>query len=297
MTPIRKVVVVLASLALLLAASLVVARPAAATQNAPSMTTGDQWTYNVWHRGGGNTSLVFTVQEQTTLTLGSGVYSVWHVKEAAIATSGGSTVISWDDAWITADGARVAKYVTTGVAILGNTTVTYDPPMPQAVFPLNPGDSWSVPSQTHTQNNLFNFTVNTSYSGFVTGEQSVGVPAGTFSAAAIRSPTTGNPYTLSYFSEQAGWFVQIQSYNGQGVLTSVQNLTAYKYSGYGILGVPYVVWILLLIVVLALVVAVAVLLHRRRPPSPYAAPPQGAPGYPPYQPPAPPPPPGPPPQP
>ncbi len=298
MTPLRKLAVVLLSFALLLGASLAVARPVAATQNAPSLSTGDQWTYGVSSRGGGNSTVVFTIQEQTTLATGSGVYAVWHVKETSIAPFGGSTITSYSDVWIATDGARIAKLVTTGVLFFGNTTVTYDPPIPQAVFPLNAGDSWSVPSQTHTQNNLVNLTTTSSYSGIVTGEQSVTVPAGTFTAAIVRSPSTGNPYTLSYYSEQAGWFVQVRSYNGQGVLTSTQNLTAYKYSGYGILGIPYVVWFILLVVVLALAVTAAILLRRRRPRAPYAMPPQGSQAYPPpYQPPVQPPPQGPPPQP
>lgn len=276
----RKALVIGLALALLGVVSVGAARNAAATQNAPSLGTGNQWTYiRTDVNSGTASSLTLLVKEQTTLTLGGTGYSVWHVKQTTVQPFSGSTLISYDDLWVTVDGLRVAKTVTASVPVLGNTTFTYAPPMPQAVFPLNAGGSWSVPSQATTVNNLVNITVSITTDGIVNDEQSVSVPAGVYTAAVIRSPSSGNPYSLSYYSESAGGFVRIDRYNGQGRLTSVQNLTSTNYSP-GLFGIPTVVWILGF-GVLVVVVAAAVIMLRRRSRSPYPMPPY----RPPYQPP------------
>src|SRR3972149_716937 len=68
-----------------------------------------------------------------------------------------------------------------------------------------PGDYWGDKSTTRTTTSgLGSSSQVASYSGVVTGEVDVTVPAGTFQAAVIRSPASGNPYTLSYYSERIG---------------------------------------------------------------------------------------------
>lgn len=288
MTPIRKSLTILCALALAGMFFLGATGNAAATQTGPSFGSGNRWAYSVANvNGGTNTSMTLTIEEQTALTLGTTSYPVWHVSVQTVQPAGGGTLTSYSDLWVTVDGIRLAKLVTAGFPLLGNTTTTYAPPAPQAVFPLSAGNSWSIPSQETVRNNLINSTFAITSSGIVNGETAVTVPAGTYTAAVIRSPSSGNPYTLSYYSEQAGWFVRVDNYNGAGRLTTVQNLTSTNYNP-GLFGISNVVWIALLTVLLIVVVAAVVLVRRRRPPMRYAAQtpyPPAPPSYPPQQPP------------
>jgi hypothetical protein len=280
LTHIRKIIAVLLVLAFLVTFSLGAAGDAAATQNAPSWSTGNQWVLSATS-GSTTTTETTTVKEQTSLTIGATTYQVWHVSMTATATSGSSSFSQTSDEWFTTDGFKLAR-TQASVFILGNTTSTNDPPYPVVVFPLNPGDSWVGSYQETTQSNLGTSTQTKTYSGSVTGEQSVTVPAGTFTAAVVRTPATGNPYTLSYYSEQVGWLVRIDTYNSGGSYESSMNLTSYSYSGYGLFGISSVIWISLLLLVLVIVVAAALVLRGRHPPTSYQAAPQ-APYQRPYQ--------------
>lgn len=245
-------------------------------QNAPNWSTGDYWTYSV---DAGSDRVTWTVQGQTTLTIGSTNHAVWHV--TAATTSGNTTVTI--DTWLTTSGLRVAK--TSGIIpFFGTISVVNDPPEPLAVFPLAQGGTWSGTTSVTTTLGSISNTVSQSYSGTVLGESSVTVPAGTFTAARIRSPSAGDPYEINYFSESTGWLVKSESYDAFGALSETQDLVSFKYSGTLANLLLLVVGV---IVILAVVATVAVVAMRRRRP-PMMAPPPYPQQYPP-QPPAPPP--------
>ncbi len=276
MTPIRKGLVFLLAAAFLGAALLAATGPVRATQNAPSWSTGNQWVYTSVS-GTTTTTLTMTVREQTTLTLGSTTYNVWHVAAQTTVASGTSSISVTLDQYYTVDGLKLAKQNGT---IGGAFSTTYDGPYPLAVFPLNPGASWIGTSQATSQS-IFGTTTSTyNWNGTVLAEQSVQVPAGTYTASVIWSKQVGGSNPAVYFySEQAGWAVRIDSYNSRNHYSGSLNLTSTNYSP-GLFGISNVVWIAGLAVALIVVVA-AVLFMRRRPRAPYAMPPQ------PYQPPPP----------
>ncbi len=277
MTPARKVLVVALALALLGVVSLGAAGNAAATQNAPSWSTGNQWVYS---SANGATTLTMTVKEQTSLTIGATTYTVWHVTATTSTTSGGTTISITVDQYYTVDGLKMARTNGT-LPFLGAVTSTYDAPYPLAVFPLNAGDSWIGSSQATSQSALGTTTTTYNWNGTVMGEGPVNVPAGTFTASQIWDHDgTGSP-SVYFYSEQVGWAARIDSYSG-GRYSSSMNLTSFNYSP-GFLGISSVVWIVILVIALILIVG-AVLLFRRRPRAPYPRqPPQQYP--PPYQPP------------
>ncbi len=278
MTPLRKALVVLLALALLATFALGAAGRAAAAQNAPSWSTGNQWVYSTKFFNTPAT-LTMLVREQTTLTIGTTTYPVWHMNESASASSGSLTFTLWLDGWFTVDGIRQAKQSSN---LFGPTTSVYDPPQPQMVFPLSPGSSWSGTTNVTTTTSTGTTTSPQTYSASVTAEQTITVPAGTFATEVIRSPSTGSSYSLRYYSEQVGNFVKIESY-ALGALTSSENLTSYSYSP-GLFGISNTIWIIILVVALLLIVASVVFL-RRRPRAPYPMPPQQPGQYPqqPYQ--------------
>ncbi len=271
-TPLGKACVFAFGLFVLLALALGAAGRAAATQGAPSWSAGDYWVYAP---SSGNGTVTWTAQQQTTVTVGANTLNVWHT---IVSTSSGSISISLD-MYLTTDGLRVAKTSGT-LPFVGLLTITYDPAMPTAVFPLSKGSNWQGSSSVTTVSGFGTGTTTQSWSGTVTTEDSVTVPAGTFTAAAIRSPSAGDPYDVSYYSESVGWLVKTEHYSGTGALTGTDSLTSYKYSGNGLL------LILLIIGVLAVVAVVGLLvLRRRRPQAPQGMPPQYVPTQQPYYPP------------
>lgn len=265
---------VLLALALLGTFSLGFAGKAAAAQNAPSWSTGNQWVYSTKFLSAPAT-LTMSVKEQTSLSIGATTYPVWHVNESVSASSGSISFTIWLDTWFTVDGIRQAKQSSN---LFGPTAAVYNPPQPQMVFPLSPGTSWSGNTSVTTTTNSGTTTSNQTYDGTVTAEQTISVPAGTFTTEVIRSPSTGSTYDLSYYSEQVGNFVKVESYI-LGSLSSSENLTSYSYSP-GLFGISNTVWIIILVVALILIVAAVVLL-RRRPRAPYPMPPQQPGPYPP----------------
>lgn len=282
--PMRKTSVFTFGMAILVGLVLGSSGQAAGAQNQPSWSTGDYWTYSI---SGGSDTVTWTVLEQTTITVGATSYPVWHV---TTSTTSGNTTITIDT-YITTSGVRIAKTSGT-VPIFGQFSAVFDPPQPQAVFPLTPGSTWSGTTTVTTTLGSISQTTTQSYSGTVLDERSISVPAGTFTVATIRSPSSGNPYTLNYYSEAVGWLVKTESYNTFGTLTSTQELRSYKYSG-GALGT--ILLIVGILVVVAVVAAIALMMVRRRrapmmppgyppqyPPGPYQ-PPQQPPQQPPYQ--------------
>ncbi len=280
MTPARKALVALLALALLATMSVGLSRDAAAAQNAPSWSAGNSWTYSSTLLSTPVT-IVMSVKGQNSLTIAGTTYSVWDLNVSTTASSGGGSISVYSDVWLTVDGYKQAK---TSSTFLAPTTTTYDPPQPEFVFPLAPGDGWSGTTNVTTTTNAGSTTNPQSYSATVTAEQTITVPAGTFTTEVVRSPATGGSYTLTYYSEQVGNSVKTETYF-LGALTSSENLTAYSYSpaSTSFLGLPVVIWIVILVVALVVIVG-AVLLLRRRPRAPY--PPQPPAGQqPPFQPP------------
>ncbi len=282
MTPLRKALVALLALALLGTVSLGAVGKAAAAQNAPSWSPGNQWVYSTKFATIAAT-LTMVVKGQTSLTIGSTTYSVWDVNVTTSVTTGGGSLSYWGDTWYTSDGASVAK---TSSNFLVTSTATYDPPEPRYTFPLAPGTGWSGTSNVTTTTSGGTTTTPQSYSGTVTAEQTIVVPAGTFTTEVIRSPATGSSYRLDYYSDQVGNLVKTETYVAGALFTS-QNLTSFSYSP-GLFGISTTVWIVILVIALILIVASVVFL-RRRPRAPYPMPPpQGQypqPPYPPQQPP------------
>lgn len=278
MTPrrLQRAIVLAFSLLFVLVAALGAAGPARAAQNAPSWSTGDQW---VWtYSAGGNTyTIIDTVQEQSSLTLTSGTYSVWHVNESLTTASGSSSTTTWHQVWIQVGTLSEAKATTP------NTVTTWDPPMAQAVFPLNQ-NSWSL-STTRTFT-VFGFTSTTTitYTGAALPETSVTVTAGTFTAAPVRTPASGTNYVLSYYSDAVGNFVEAVSYQNNAPTQTVV-LASYKYqsAAYGLFFI--VIGGVLGALVLAAVVLYAIRHRRPKYPTQYAQAQPMAPQVPPYQPP------------
>ncbi len=250
--------VILALIAL--AASLCVGSGvAAATQSGPNWETGDYWAYRSTANNG--TTMIWTVGQGETVAVGPNTYDAWHVWQNISSVSPGYSFTVTLHSWLTKDGLGQVKSVGT-FPFVGTMTTTWTPPMPYAVFPLNPGSSWSGTSTERTTSRYGTSNTTVPWSGIVLEETSLTVPAGQFSVAKLRIPATGAPYTIYSYSEAVGWAVQIESYDSNGVLTDTMQLTAFSYSPY-FLGLPPAAWAGIFVGVALTVAAVAIVIFRR----------------------------------
>ncbi len=265
-----RAIAVLIGIAFLFAWSVGPTPRASAVQAGPSWSPGDYWLYEA-EEGGTTVGMKQTVKEPTIVTVGNTTFNTWHVLMETSAFGGGISIsFTTDMYWVVGDLATVK--LNGSFPFVGDLTTTYDPPKSLAVFPLAVGNSWSK-TTTETTISAFGTSVDTTtYTGRVTAEVNVTVPAGTFRAAVIRTPASGNPYTLSYYSQAAGNMVLLEEYDFVGNYESNQSLTEYVYRGSagGALDPMVLVGGMLAIIVLVAVVAL-VFLRRGRPP--VAAPP------------------------
>src|SRR6266571_4745251 len=242
------------------------ASSAAATQDGPTWAAGNQWTYRSTSYP--NTTQTMTLDTIAVVAVGSTNYVTWHAWTNLTTTSSGGTTTFTIDGWLTTDGLQVVKTQSVYPSA-GTVTATYSPPEPALVFALSPGTSWFGNSTVTTTTNSGTTTTTTAWSGQVTSEVSVTVPAGTFDAAVVRSPATGAPYVLVYYAQTAGWAVKLEMYDAGSALTDTFRLVSYAYVAPSMGGLsPLLYWALPLAVAVAVaIVAIALLLRweRRRP--------------------------------
>ncbi len=239
------------------------ASSAAATQDGPTWAAGNQWTYRSTSYP--NTTQTMTLDTIAVVAVGSTNYVTWHAWTNLTTTSSGGTTTFTIDGWLTTDGLQVVKTQSVYPSA-GTVTATYSPPEPALVFPLSPGTSWFGNSTVTTTTNSGTTTTTTAWSGQVTSEVSVTVPAGTFDAAVVRSPATGAPYVLVYYAQTAGWAVKLEMYDAGSALTDTFRLVSYAYVAPSMGGLsPLLYWALPLAVAVAVaIVAIALLLRWRR---------------------------------
>lgn len=270
-----------AGLAIVLALGIVLAAAprAAAAQNRPSWTAGDYWIYT--RTAGGETSTVrVDVVARESITLTSDTYAVWRTTETTTTSDGDVTVTA---TWYEEGTLAVVKTNFTFPPFLGEVQVTYDPPRIEATFPLQAGSSWSLNTTLEVVGIAFSLDI--AYSGAVVAEQSTGVPAGTFSVAVVRTPSTASTDDTreeKHYSDGAGNNVKEESYNGSGERVSNQELTSYRYQSGSLLLILLVVGGL---IVAAIVVGAIVTIRRRRMMRPPGTMPPGAVPPPPFEPP------------
>ena len=261
----RRIAASLAGAAVVLVALLASSVPAAATQSAPAWTTGDYWEYTVTGSSGSGTARV-SVEERTSVALPGGTYPAFHVVvRSDLQAPNGSAVSDRNDFWIRDSDLGIVKR--TGVTSWGDPyTVTYDPPLTTADFPLEIGPyirSWGGTSTVREEGNL-NGTMTLDWDGWCAAEGRVVVPAGAFAAATIWMPVYNPIYTyetsLARYSEAVGYYVLVEIEDRDSNVLVRQELTAYRYSTATLRPLLVVGG---LVAIVALVAASAVILRRR----------------------------------
>jgi hypothetical protein len=297
--------VLMVAMAALVVADLPSARGATSK---PTWTTGDYWVYNLTGSagtgfpslGGGSSTLRYDIKGTTTIQIAGSSVAVYDAKvNLTLLVRYGSTTIALvvsGDEWFRTSDLAPAK-VSLSTTYLGQTasfTLTSDPP-PAIHWPLTSGDSWTVTTnitiatQFPGSSNSTSSTQTASQS--VESDQSLTVPAGTFTVTPVKETISGQSnYTISYWSGTAGNAASQRSYASNGSEQGAMDLKAYNYQagspvppnllGVIVLGIPLLVWLILVAGVVIAILAFAWV--RRRPPPAVAPgpPPAVAPGPP-----------------
>ena len=212
---------ILVIIALLGGAFVLVPQGARADAGAPRWTAGDFWLY-VDASNPNHTRRFEVVGMETTRTLRGSSYDAWHVKDSE--TTGSIAVVT--DLWMRdSDLAVVNRSVTIFVLIIR----TYEPPQPEAVFPLSVQRTWTINVNVSLKiGNGGVSTTLTTASAQVDGELDVTVAAGTFHSFVIRS-LGGGDYTKFYYSDSVGYYSRRENYNAQDQKTEQMDLSSHRY--------------------------------------------------------------------
>src|SRR3989441_4038449 len=262
------------------------AQPARAATSRPSWAAGDFWVYS-YHAAAVGTSYVgvlrLDVVGTDSVTLNGSTYPSYRVKGSISYDFGGASVTYRGDLWYTVDSLAIAKISIT-INVTGTIEVTIWGNPPQSIhWPLTTGDSWTSATDITIKEVISGNTtslyqrLSTTFS--VQADQTIMVPAGTFTTTPVKETMTGSTaYNINYWSPQAGNSVRTEGYNGTGGGSSGSyNLTSYNYQAGTLfttifVGLPLWIWLLLLVPIVAPVVGVLLV----RPPRPgVGAPPPG----------------------
>lgn len=289
----------------MLAAFLVVAPPTQAAASRPVWSPGNYWEYEISGAvspSGEPGTMRLEVVGQDSVTVGSATYPTYRTNLTFNVTIVGSPYEIHGNAWFrTSDLAPVKLNFSFTIVILGpittSITITYNPPL-TVEWPLMEGKEWTVTSTVtfivavadrppETNSTLLSATFE------VDPDETVTVPAGTFTTTPVRQREVGGNTSESHWADEAGNSVEEKSYDSGGNETSSMELTSYSYtppSGTGaetLFGLPWYLW--LLFVLIAAAAVAAFLFLRRRPPAgmpmpPGMMPPQAPPPAPPIEP-------------
>lgn len=301
------------SLAIVLAFGLVVlaATPAASASTAmPSWSAGDYWTYalNAGTLFGGtfagSATMRYDVVGPDSLSVGGSSVPVWKTKlNVSVSISSGfisaQLYLNGNAYFRQSDLGQVQQGFS---ASYGGTTVSfttsYNPP--QAIqWPLTAGAQWTTTTNvTFASSTGSPTTVQETIQSSVQADQSLTVPAGTFTVTPVKQTmgALAAEYTVYFWSATVGNYVSMRNYySSNDTEISSVDLQSYSFGAGGlglssiVLGLPLYAWIAIIVIVVVVIAAVALL--RRKKPAPPMMPPPGAmpPGPGPGQPPMPPP--------
>jgi len=259
----------IAAFVVVLSASLFATGAARADANRPRWTAGDYWVYS---RTSDNRTTRYDVVGPETVTL-SQAYAAFHLRKSVTMISGSTNVTVTTDEWVREGDLAIVKSV---AVVIATQTVTFDPPLTQASFPLSAGKSWTVQTAVHLVWGFIDTTVTLSGDASVLSEGPLTVPAGSFTAVAVRENGAlnqlGGAHSVLYFSETSGNWVKRETYNANDQRTTEEVLTSYRCQSCFSL-----VLVIVVIAVLAAAAIVGLLVLRKRgsrapPPTPETRP-------------------------
>src|SRR5438477_640529 len=135
--PSSRILAAFVAIAILGVAFIVVPQGARADANAPTWTSGDFWVYTDASNPN-HTLRVDVVGRENTRTLLGTTYDSFHTRE----TESTGSISLTTDKWVRTSDLGVVNSTVTVFNVVSITT--FDPPQPQASFPLSAQKSWTV---------------------------------------------------------------------------------------------------------------------------------------------------------
>lgn len=241
---------------LALASVLGLAAPGRAAQAGPSWTPGDSWTWRSIY-GSAASTLTWTVEQKTTLTVSSGTYSVWKVHQTLVTSGPLANETDTGSLWIGTGGFTVFRESLQ--TDQGFFATSWNPPLPLAEFPLE-GSAWTLTTnETHTTPTWVgseDHSVTVTYYGQALAEAATTVPAGTFHPVPVQLSMGAGLSTVRYYSDEVGNFILVEDYD-LGTVVRTQSLLEYRYQS------PALTWLLLGLGIAAITGVVCWVLLRR----------------------------------
>jgi len=263
---------------LLVAGLLALAMPARANMDRPTWSVGNFWVYNVTSgTGPGQTSgtLRLDVAGTESAVVNGTSYSTYHLTASLV--EGILTIPA--DIWFSTDTLAIVKISSAFDVVPGNAStrvsVSISGNPPQTIqWPLTTDATWTSATTVWA---VTTFQGNTTYTQSlvsttftVQAEQTISVPAGSFTTTPIKELSANGTFTVNYWSASVGNWVRVGEYDGTGRNTGNFNLTSSNYAGPGffgsvILGLPIWIWLILLVVIVVAIIGFFAV-RRRKPP-------------------------------
>lgn len=267
---------------LLILLSILGASPAQAAMDKPVWSPGDFWVYNLRSNSSStplNATIRMDVVGTEPVAVNGTSYSSYHVRAELRIPFGIFSITIPADLWYSTDTLAMVKlHAVANLSFSGtpneiDITISGNPP--QTIrWPLAQGATWSS-STVVWSTSVANGTVSISSEPLATdfvveADQTITVPAGTFTATPVRQTNAVNASaTVNYWSASVGFWIRVSSYNDTGQEGDRMELSSFRYQGGGWLGYlnmtffgfPLLYW---LIGVVALLVIVALLARRRK---------------------------------
>ena len=274
---------------------LVIPGAARADIDRPVWKNGNFWVYEGTGGAGGvggagHVKLRLDVVGTEAMSVGGTSYESYHTRVAVNVTSGTLPIDSPGDAWFRTSDLSLVKLVLTttvmtpfGQPFTAVTTVTMNPPQ-RMQWPLSAGATWTVTGVATVVLEITGQPPHTT-AQTVSGTATVGaaesrtVTAGRFDTNPVTLTTSDGNTSKSYWSREAGNYVEQNSHDSSNRDAGSSQLTSYSYTapstlgGAGTnLGLSWYVWIA--VVGIAVAVVVVLVAVRRRPRMPEPVPPE-----------------------
>ena len=259
--------------ALIAAALIICAFPdsTAASGDKPSWSVGDYWEYDGW-----NYPYVFKqrveVKGEETLIQNGRSYSAFRLFYNNTLSLGPQVETYTYSHWFQSSDLSLIRLESNMSAINATATVTYDPPLPVFQFPMEVGETWTSSSNIVINKTCTNCTliVPTNLNREITSIVDLTLTLNmsgqrqtrTFRTYALKESWTTPAHYLSYYSDDAGFWVKREAFADNGTRMMEYSLTSFSYSSAP--APPNTIIMVIIIVIVASMITIIVILIQLR---------------------------------
>ena len=261
-------------LSALIAATMIICTfpdSAAASGDKPSWSVGDYWEYEGWYSPYAFKQRVEVKGEETLIQNGRS-YSAFRLFHNSTLSLGPQVETYTYTHWYQSSDLSLIRLESNMSAINATASVTYDPPLPIFQFPMEVGETWTSSSNMVINKTCTNCTLivpanlNREITSIVdltlTLNMSGQGQTRTFRTYVLKESWTTPGHYLSYYSDDAGFWVKREAFADNGTRMMEYSLTSF---GYALAPAPpNAIIILIMIVIVACAITLFIILIRLR---------------------------------